>query len=158
MVAVLSVLDVVLVQPEIPQNTGSVARMCAATGVRLHLVGPLGFSLDDKYLKRAGLDYWKHVCMGVHGDLDALLATFRGRPIWFLSKKGERRYTEIEATGNEVFVFGKESVGLPDEVLQQHSAAVIRIPTRKNVRSLNLAAAVHIVVYHVLAAIGFPGL
>jgi len=154
----IGMIDVVLVEPEIPQNTGSVARMCAATGVGLHLVGPLGFSLDDKYLKRAGLDYWGDVCMGVHKDLDSFLAGVKERPVWFLSKKGSTLYTQPEMSGDEVFVFGKESVGLPDELLARHPGAVLRIPIRSGVRSLNLSASVHIMVYHALAARGFPGL
>jgi len=151
-------MDVVLFEPEIPQNTGSIARMCAATGVGLHLAGGLGFALDDKYLKRAGLDYWQDVCMGVHRDLPALLTSFPGRPIYYLSKKADRLYTNVTFQGNEVLVFGSESVGLPEELLDAQVEMALRIPVRSTVRSLNLAAAVHVVVYHALAQLGFPGL
>jgi tRNA (cytidine/uridine-2'-O-)-methyltransferase len=151
-------IDVVLFEPEIPQNTGSIARMCAATGVGLHLAGGLGFALDDKYLKRAGLDYWQDVCMGVHRDLPALLDSLAPRPVYFLSKKARRLYSDVTFCGNEVFVFGSESVGLPEEVLGDNIERALRIPVRGVVRSLNLAAAVHIVVYHALAELGFPGI
>ncbi|MBM4356331.1 MAG: tRNA (cytidine(34)-2'-O)-methyltransferase [Deltaproteobacteria bacterium] len=151
-------MDVVLFSPEIPQNTGSVARLCAGTGVGLHLVGPLGFSLEDRYLKRAGLDYWGDVCLGVHKDLDSLLTRFAGRPVYFLSKKAERRYTDVAWTGEEVLVFGPESTGLPDWVLGRYGDACLRIPVRPSIRSLNLAAAVHVVVYHALERLGFPGI
>jgi tRNA (cytidine/uridine-2'-O-)-methyltransferase len=151
-------MDVVLFAPEIPQNTGSVARMCAGTGVGLHLVGPLGFSLEDRYLKRAGLDYWGDVCLGVHKDLEALLKRFAGRPVYFLSKKAERNYNEVTWTGEEVLVFGPESTGLPDWVLDRYRDQCLRIPVRSAIRSLNLSAAVHVVVYHALERLGFPGI
>lgn len=151
-------MDIVLYRPEIPQNTGSIARLCAATGTNLHLVGPLGFTIDDKHLKRAGLDYWNDVCMGIHKDLDSLLAAFSGRPIYFLSKKAQQAYSEVAYRGDEVFVFGPESDGLPDELLERRDFKCLRIPIRDRVRSLNLSAAVHIVVYRALAELGFPGI
>jgi len=151
-------LDVALFSPEIPQNTGSIARMCAATGIGLHLAGPLGFSIDDKYLKRAGLDYWTDVCMGVHRDMDSFLSTVVRRRVYFLSKRASRLYTEPAFAGDEVFVFGPESDGLPAGLLEEYPESCLRIPIRDSVRSLNLSAAVHIVVYHVLAQLGFPGL
>lgn len=151
-------LEVVLVAPEIPQNTGSVARMCAATGIRLHLVHPLGFSIDDRYLKRAGLDYWGDVCVGVHKDLRSLLAVVAGRPVYFFSKKASLNYTAVEVTTDDVLVFGSESAGLPDDMLESFADQLVRIPIRPGVRSLNLSAAVHIVAYHSLSRLGFPGL
>ena len=151
-------IDVVLVAPEIPQNTGSVARMCAATGIRLHLVHPLGFSIDDRYLKRAGLDYWGDVCVGVHKDLSSLLEVVAGRPVYFFSKKASLTYTEVDVTANDVLVFGSESAGLPDHLLENFVSQLVRIPIRPGVRSLNLSAAVHIVAYHALSCLGFPGL
>jgi len=151
-------IEVVLVEPEIPQNTGSVARMCAATGVKLHLVGPLGFSLDDKYLKRAGLDYWPDVCLGVHRDFESLLAVVGGRPLYLLTKKAETIYSEVRHTEDDVFVFGSESVGLPEELLARFAERTLRIPIRPGVRSLNMASAVHIVTYQALASLGFPGI
>ena len=151
-------VDVILYAPEIPQNTGSVARLCAATGVGLHLAGPLGFTIDDKHLKRAGLDYWQEVCLGVHKSLDSALAQFQGRPVYFLSKKGNTLYTELAVTPHDVYVFGPESDGLPETILRCHCDETVRIPIRDRVRSLNLSASVHIVVYHALAEMGFPGL
>ena len=151
-------MDVVLVAPEIPQNTGSIARMCAATGVRLHLVAPLGFTLDDKYLKRAGLDYWNDVCVGVHKDFETFLSTVGGRRMWFLSKKAKASYAEVEFGEDDVFVFGSESKGLPEDLLERFGAKSLRIPIRPAVRSLNLSAATHIVVYHALSQLNFPGI
>ena len=151
-------VDVILYAPEIPQNTGSIARLCAATGVGLHLAGPLGFTIDDKHLKRAGLDYWKEVCLGVHKSLDTALAQFPDRPVYFLSKKGSTLYTELNCSPHDIFVFGAESDGLPTTVLEHNLDQTVRIPIRDRVRSLNLAASVHIIVYHALAEMGFPGL
>jgi tRNA (cytidine/uridine-2'-O-)-methyltransferase len=151
-------MKVVLVSPEIPQNTGSIARMCAATGVRLHLVAPLGFSLDDRYLKRAGLDYWQDVCMGIHPDFDSFLASHDGGPVFLFSKKAERLYTDVTFDGSEALVFGSESVGLAQGLLEQYAHSALRIPIRPGVRSLNLSAAVHVVTYHALAGLGFPGI
>jgi tRNA (cytidine/uridine-2'-O-)-methyltransferase len=151
-------LDIVLVNPEIPQNTGSIARLCAATGIGLHLVGQLGFAVDDKHLKRAGLDYWKEVCLGIHRDLDTFLGTIGDRPFYLLSKKAPRSYAEVRYRGDEVFIFGPESVGLPEAVLARYEGQALRIPIRDRVRSLNLAAAVHVVTYHALAQLGFPGI
>ena len=151
-------IEVVLVQPEIPQNTGSIARMCAATGVKLHLVGPLGFSLDDKYLKRAGLDYWPDVCLGVHRDFESLLKVLGKRPLYLLTKKADTLYTSVGYTEDDVFVFGSESVGLPEELLERFAEHTLRIPIRPGVRSLNMASAVHIVTYQALASLDFPGI
>ncbi len=149
-------IDIALVTPEIPQNTGSIARLCAATGTGLHLVGQLGFAIDDKHLKRAGLDYWASVCMGVHQDLDTFLALMVERPVYFLTRKTDRCYAEVAYTGNEVFVFGPESIGLSDQVLGQFADRLLSIPIRSDVRSLNLAAAAHVVVYHALEKLDFP--
>ena len=149
-------LEIALVTPEIPQNTGSIARLCAATGTGLHLVGQLGFAIDDKHLKRAGLDYWQSVCMGVHLDLDTFLRLMADRPVYFLTRKAERRYMDVDYGGNEVFVLGPESIGLSDEVLTRHADRLLSIPIRPEVRSLNLAAAAHVVTYHALEKLGFP--
>jgi len=151
-------IEVVLVQPEIPQNTGSIARMCAATGVKLHLVGPLGFSLDDRYLKRAGLDYWPDVCLGVHRDFESLLNVLGDRPLYLLTKKASTVYTALDCTEDDIYVFGSESVGLPDEMLERFQEQTLRIPIRPGVRSLNMASAVHIITYHALASLEFPGI
>ncbi len=149
-------LEIALVTPEIPQNTGSIARLCAATGTGLHLIGQLGFAIDDKHLKRAGLDYWSSVCMGVHQDLDAFLELMRNRPIYFMTRKAEKRYSEVVYSGNEVFVLGPESIGLSDDVLTRYASRLLSIPVRSQVRSLNLSAAAHVVVYHALEKLKFP--
>jgi tRNA (cytidine/uridine-2'-O-)-methyltransferase len=149
-------LEIALVTPEIPQNTGSIARLCAATGTGLHLIGQLGFAIDDKHLKRAGLDYWKSVCMGVHQDLDSFLSLMERRPIYFMTRKSDRCYSEVAYRGDEVFVLGPESIGLSDEVLGRFADRLLSIPVRSDVRSLNLAAAAHVVVYHALEKLDFP--
>ncbi len=151
-------MDIVLVDPEIPQNAGCVARMCAATGSRLHLVGNVAFSLDDRYLKRAGLDYWHDVCVGVHKDLESFLSTHADDPVYFFSKKANQFYTHIKHSGSDILVFGSESKGLPQDVLERYGERVYGIPIRSGVRSLNLSAAVHLVTYHALAQQGFPGI
>jgi tRNA (cytidine/uridine-2'-O-)-methyltransferase len=135
-----------LYQPEIPQNTGNIGRLAAASGSRLHLVRPFGFSTDDKNLRRAGLDYWPFLDLEIHDDLDALLARFPGRAA-FLTKKARRTYLDIP-DDCELFVFGRETTGLPDELLEKHADTAFSIPIHHpGVRSLNLANAVSIIVY-----------
>ena len=142
------VLHVVLVQPEIPPNTGSIARLCAATGVRLHLVGPLGFSLDDRYLKRAGLDYWPFVDLNVYVDWDAFAAAHRDARLVLFSARTGRSYLSIAHRPGSYLVFGSETRGLPASLLAAHAEATYTIPIfSPHVRSLNLANAVAIVVY-----------
>jgi tRNA (cytidine/uridine-2'-O-)-methyltransferase len=151
-------LHVVLVEPEIPPNAGNVARLCAATGIRLHLVEPLGFSIADKQLKRAGLDYWPLVDLAVHPSLDTCLAGIAGRA-WYLSTRGLLRYDTAAYTPGDALVFGKETKGLPQAVLAANAEQTLRIPMRAaSVRSLNLSTAVGIVAYAALAALDFPGL
>ncbi len=151
-------MEIVLVDPEIPQNAGCIARMCAATGNRLHLAGKVSFSMDDRYLKRAGLDYWPSVCVGIHRDLDAFLDAFSGRNVFFFTKKAGHLYTETKYTTNDVFVFGSESSGLSHEVLERFPDQLRAIPIRSGVRSLNLSGAVHVVVFHAMAQNGFEGI
>jgi tRNA (cytidine/uridine-2'-O-)-methyltransferase len=151
-------LHIVLVEPQIPPNTGNVARVCAATGCALHLVEPLGFSLDDRELKRAGLDYWQSLDVTVHASLDAFLARWRA-PFWLVSARGFTRYDEVPYRRSDALVFGKETSGLPSAVLETNAERTVRIPMRAgSVRSLNLSTAVGIVAYAALARIGFPGL
>lgn len=143
-------MHVVLVNPEIPPNTGNVARLCVGAGVRLHLVRPLGFSLDDRYLRRAGLDYWPHLDLTVHDDLDSLLAA-RGRDPMFLASTGAARpYTEAAYTEDAWLVFGRETTGLPDELLARHPGDGVRIPMWGATRSVNLSNAVAVVLYEAL--------
>ena len=151
-------LHVVLVEPEIPPNTGNVARLCAATGIRLHLVEPLGFSIDDRQLKRAGLDYWHLVDLRVHRSLEECLSEFAGRA-WFLSTRGVMRYDTAPVQAGEALVFGKETKGLPQALLDANPQRTLRIPMRAaSVRSINLSTAVGIVAYAALASLDFPGL
>jgi tRNA (cytidine/uridine-2'-O-)-methyltransferase len=147
----------VLVEPQIPPNTGNVARLCAATGCALHLVKPLGFSLDDRALKRAGLDYWAALEVIVHESLEEALARFTGRA-WLLSTRGRSRYDRTEFAFGDALVFGKETEGLPKTLLDEHPARSLRIPMRAGaVRSLNLSTSVGIVAYTALAQLEFPG-
>ncbi len=152
-------LHVALIEPEIPPNTGNVARLCAATGCALHLIEPLGFRIDDRELKRAGLDYWNELGVVVHASLEAFLAATVERRHWFLSTRGCRSYTEAAFERGDVLVFGKETRGLPAALLEAYPDATLRIPMRAGaVRSLNLASAVAIVTYAALAQLGFPAL
>ena len=152
-------LHVALVEPEIPPNTGNVARLCAATGCALHLVEPLGFSIDDRELKRAGLDYWEHVRITVHPSLEAFLAETPAARRWYFSTRATRVYSEAPFTPGDILVFGKETKGLPASLLDQEPDRALRIPMRQDsVRSLNLSTAAGIATYAALAAIGFPDL
>ncbi|MBI4516513.1 MAG: tRNA (cytidine(34)-2'-O)-methyltransferase [Deltaproteobacteria bacterium] len=149
------VLHVVLVQPEIPPNTGSIARLCAATRVRLHLVGPLGFSLEDRYLKRAGLDYWPHVDLRVYPDWQAFDAVHGGDRLIYFSARAPRSYLAVTHAPGEHLVFGGETRGLPRVLLAAHADSTFTIPIfSPHVRSLNLANAVAIVVYDALRQLG----
>ena len=152
-------LHIALVEPEIPPNTGNVARLCAATGAQLHLIEPLGFRIDDRELKRAGLDYWKHLGVAVHQSLDAFLESTEHLQRWYLSTRAKRLYTEAEFARGDVLVFGKETKGLPQELLDRDPDHALRIPQRPgSVRSINLSTAAGVVTYAALAKIGFPGL
>lgn len=140
-------LNIVLVEPEIPQNTGNIARTCAATGAKLHLVEPLGFSVEDKYLKRAGLDYWNSVDIFYHKDFDTLRAKYKEVPFFYGSTKAQHIYSEISYPDECFFVFGKETRGLPEQLLLENYESCIRIPMRPGIRSLNLSNSVAIVTY-----------
>jgi len=152
-------LHIALIEPEIPPNTGNVARLCAATGCALHLVEPLGFAIGDRELKRAGLDYWPHVRLMVHPSLDAFLEATASLSRWFVSTRGNMHYGEATFAGGDMLVFGKETRGLPVELLNRYADRALRIPMRKeSVRSLNLSTSVGIVTYAALQRLGFPGL
>jgi tRNA (cytidine/uridine-2'-O-)-methyltransferase len=140
-------LHVVLYQPEIPHNTGSVGRTCVATGCKLWLVRPLGFRVDDYYLRRAGLDYWEHLEWEVVDDWGALVGQLPGREPYFFTKTASRTYTQVAYQPGDVLVFGRESNGLPATLLEQNPERNLRIPIRPQVRSLNLSNAVAIVLY-----------
>ena len=149
---------IVLVEPQIPPNTGNVARLCAATGCALHLIEPLGFSIADRELKRAGLDYWDRVDVRVHASFDAFELACGAR-LWLLSTRATRTYANADFRRGDAIVFGKETAGLPQHLLDAHPDGALRIPMRPgSVRSLNLSTTVGIVAYAALAAIGFPEL
>lgn len=138
---------IVLVEPEIPQNTGNISRTCSVTGCCLHLVKPLGFSVDDKHLKRAGLDYWKDLNIVYHDSFQELEAQYPAARFFFASTHAKKTYTEFAFQPNDFLVFGKETAGLPSKILEQHADQVMRIPMLENQRSLNLSNSVAIVVY-----------
>lgn len=149
---------IVLYQPEIPQNTGNIARTCAVTGAHLILIEPLGFEISDKYLKRAGLDYFHLVDMQVLPSFDALLEKYPGATFHFASTKAPRAYHEANFGEDDFIVFGCETKGLPESLLSRVYDRCIRIPMRKEARSLNLSNSVAIVLYEALRQQGFPGL
>jgi tRNA (cytidine/uridine-2'-O-)-methyltransferase len=152
-------LHLALVEPEIPPNAGNVARLCAATGCALHLVEPLGFRIDDRELKRAGLDYWSKLDVVVHPSLDAFLDATAAQRRWFFSTRGQRLYAQAEFALGDVLVFGKETKGLPEALIAANADRALRIPMRpESVRSVNLSTAVGIATYAALAQLGFPGL
>lgn len=146
--------DIALIEPEIPQNTGNIARLCAATATPLHLVGKLGFSLEDKYLKRAGLDYWPLVDLNIHQNMESFLRTVEGRRLVFTSTHGNVTFHQFEFEAGDVLVFGRESVGLPKEWVKDTSKTVIRVPVREGVRSLNIGNAAGIILYEGLRQLG----
>lgn len=149
---------VVLVQPEIPQNTGNIARTCAATGCALHLVRPLGFEISDKYLRRAGLDYWHLVNVEVHESLEAFLAQYPAARLHLFTTKAKRTYTQAQYREGDFLVFGRETRGLDEEFLVQHPEECVRIPMREEARSLNLSNSVAIAVYEALRQNDFAAL
>ena len=153
-------LCVVLVEPEIPPNTGNIARTCAATGTKLILVKPLGFSVDDATVKRAGLDYWDFVDLEIYEDLASFLEDHRHRPMYLLTTKGRQRHTDVKYEENAMLLFGRETAGLPEALIKEHWDRTIRIPMGDNerLRSLNLANSAAIVVYEALRQRGFPEL
>ncbi len=153
-------IHIVLVEPEIPPNTGNIARTAAATDSVLHLVKPLGFSLDEKSLRRAGLDYWPYVKLEVHDSLDDFLEKYEGRRMWLSTTKGGRLYTDAEFRDEDMILFGKETAGLPRDFIEAHKDHAIRIPMSEStrLRSFNLSNAANIVLFEALRQLDFPGL
>ncbi len=151
-------LNIVLLEPEIPQNTGNIGRTCNAMGASLHLIEPLGFSIEDKYLKRAGLDYWKELNVRTYGDYtDFLVKNPQGQKV-FLSKKATMQCDRFCYSDNVYLIFGKESMGLPEKMLQENKDSCVRVPMSANSRSLNLANTVAILSYEVMRQHSFIGL
>ena len=139
--------EIVLVEPEIPQNTGNIGRTCVATGSKLWLVKPFGFELTEKQLKRAGLDYWQHLDFEIINSLNEMLEKFIDRRLWFFSKKADQLYTEIQYRTDDLLVFGKETKGLPESLLAERPESCVRIPMEGKARSLNLATSVGVACY-----------
>jgi tRNA (cytidine/uridine-2'-O-)-methyltransferase len=153
-------LHIVLVEPEIPPNTGNIARSCAATGSVLHLVKPLGFSIDDKTVRRAGLDYWPFVKLEVHESLDDFMRQYGDRQMYLATTKGGVAYTDIQFKDEDMILFGKETAGLPRDFIKARQSQAIRIPMAAEtvLRSLNLSNSVNIILFEALRQMGFPGL
>jgi tRNA (cytidine/uridine-2'-O-)-methyltransferase len=154
----LKSIHVVLFQPEIPQNTGSIARTCAATGAGLHLIKPLGFSTDDRYLKRAGLDYWHLVDVFEYENFKEFESKYPQGNLVYMTKKAAVTYDRIDYSGDLFLIFGSESKGLPEEILMENKKKCFRIPLRAEARSLTLSNAVAIVVYEALRQNRFSSL
>jgi len=151
-------LNIVLVEPEIPQNCGNIARTCAATGCRLHLIRPLGFDISEKAVKRAGLDYWHLVEVFDYENLEDFFAKNKVEQMWCLSTKAPKSYTQADFKDNCYLFFGKETKGLPEDFLEAHRESCIRLPMREVARSLNLSNSVAITVYEALRQLDFPDL
>ena len=151
-------LHIVLVEPEIPQNCGNIARTCAATGCTLHLIRPLGFDISDKAVKRAGLDYWHLLTVHDYENLEDFFQKNDVKQMWCLTNKAPRCYTEASFQDNCYLFFGKETKGLPEDFLEQHRDSCIRLPMRPEARSLNLSNAVAITVFEALRQLDFPHL
>ncbi|MGP1419651.1 MAG: tRNA (cytidine(34)-2'-O)-methyltransferase [Sphaerochaetaceae bacterium] len=165
-------IHVVLFEPEIPQNTGNIARTCAATGAELHLVGPLGFSVDEKHVKRAGLDYWPAVKIHQYDSIDSFFSKHGDENLFFFTTKATRCYSDVSYIDGRAYhgdaqdggaddiwlVFGKESAGIPEDILQPRQQRCVRIPMIGDTRSLNLSNSVAIAVYEVLRQSSFPGM
>lgn len=149
---------IVLVEPEIPQNTGNIARTCAVTGAVLHLVEPLGFSIDDKQLKRAGLDYWHFLDVRRYKNVEEFFEKNSNGRYFYLTTKAKHAYTDISFVDGDYFLFGKETRGLPEDMLIEHPERCIRIPMREGARSMNLSNSVAVTVFEALRQTGFAGL
>lgn len=153
-------LHIVLVEPEIPQNTGNIARSCVATDTVLHLVKPLGFDISDRQLKRAGLDYWKYLKKEVHENLDDFMDKYGTRNFYLATTKGKNNYANIEYKDEDMLIFGKETAGLPLEFREKYEDRCVRIPLSENVRdrSLNLSNSANIILFEALRQLQFPNL
>ncbi|RKX74027.1 MAG: tRNA (uridine(34)/cytosine(34)/5-carboxymethylaminomethyluridine(34)-2'-O)-methyltransferase TrmL [Spirochaetes bacterium] len=151
-------LHIVLLEPEIPQNTGSIGRTCMAIAARLHLIKPLGFSLEDKYLKRAGLDYWKDLDVEIHESWYAFTTAYPDAPLWYFTTKASRRHDEVKYGERVFLVFGKETAGIPDMLLKKAVENCVRIPLLERARSLNLSVAVGVAAFEALRQGRFAGL
>lgn len=151
-------LNIVLIEPEIPQNTGNISRTCAATGARLHLVKPFGFEINDKHLKRAGLDYWQYLDITYYENQAEFFEKNKGKPFYFFTTKALHRHSDVKYPDGAYLVFGKETKGLPEELLLENRDSCVRIPMIDEARSLNLSNAVAIATYEALRQWDYPSL
>ena len=153
-------LHIVFVEPEIPPNTGNIARTCAATNTKLHLVKPLGFDISEKAVKRAGLDYWPYVDLEIHESLDDFMEKYKDKRKFIATTKGGRIYTDFEYMDDDMFLFGRETKGLPRDFIAQNEEMAIRIPMSENtrLRSFNLSNSANIILFEALRQLGFPEL
>lgn len=153
-------MNIVLFEPEIPQNTGNVARTCVVTGTKLHLIEPMGFSVSDKWVKRAGLDYWSLLDLEIHENFQVFVDKYGKHPFYFLTTKGQKVYSQIPFERDAFLIFGKESAGFPKEIHDAYEDRRFRIPmtNHEKARSLNLSNSVSVVLYEALRQQGFPDL
>ena len=151
-------MNVILLEPEIPQNTGNIGRTCCATGTKLHLIEPMGFRINEKNLKRAGMDYWDDLDVTIYDSFKDFMDQHPGIKIWMATTKAPHRYTDVEFGPDDYIMFGKESAGIPEEILVQHQEDCVRIPMVGDIRSLNLSNSVSIVLYEALRQNGFAGM
>ena len=151
-------MHIVLHEPEIPANTGNIGRTCVATGTSLHLIEPLGFRIDEKSIKRAGMDYWEHLNVFTYINYADFCAKNPGAKIWYATTKAKHSYTDVQFGPDDYIMFGKESAGIPEEILVDHEESCIRIPMLSEIRSLNLSNSVAIVLYEALRQHNFKGM
>jgi tRNA (cytidine/uridine-2'-O-)-methyltransferase len=151
-------VNIVLLEPEMPANTGNIGRTCVATGSTLHLIEPLGFQINEKAVRRAGLDYWEHLDVRVYDDYEDFLQKNPGAKIYMATTKAKKTYTQVEYGPNDFIMFGKESAGIPEEILVKNEETAIRIPMNYEIRSLNLSNSVAIVLYEALRQQNFAGM
>lgn len=151
-------MHIVLHQPEIPANTGNIGRTCVATNTSLHLIEPLGFRIDEKALKRAGMDYWEHLDVNTYVNYEEFLEKHPGAKIWYATTKAKKCYTDVTFSEDDYIMFGKESAGIPEEILVENEEYCIRIPMEDKIRSLNLSNSVAIVLYEALRQQNFAGM
>ena len=151
-------MHIVLIEPEIPANTGNIARLCANTGIELHLVKPLGFSTDDKYLKRAGLDYWHLVKVHYHENFDEVLEKYKGLKFHYATTKANHVHSDVTYGMDDMLVFGKETAGIPESILKEHWDDCIRIPMISESRSLNLSNSVAVIAYEAMRQLDYANL
>lgn len=151
-------MHIVLHEPEIPANTGNIGRTCVATGTSLHLIEPLGFRIDEKSIKRAGMDYWEHLNVSTYINYADFCARNPSARIWYATTKAKQSYTDVQFGSDDYIMFGKESAGIPEEILVDHEESCIRIPMLSQIRSLNLSNSVAIVLYEALRQQNFKGM